>query len=231
VGEVEADDDQPDAEEPAKEKQEKEAPVSDQGKGPESDGADEAGAENAEDDVVVDDDDDDQKCCICNDGQSTDINPIVACDDCDLWVHQNCYFIRKIPRGSWRCDRCMQGEKDAKCVLCPNRDGAMKQCARDGGRYSAQWVHVACALWAPPVVQFDQSKAVIGVNKIERKLWNTKCAICRRGEGLCITCDGQGCKNHFHATCGLSSAAQHSGYSMLMQPNSSKALCPEHSAE
>ena len=52
-------------------------------------------------------DENDTICGICFDGESTEKNPIVFCESCDLPLHQSCYGIKNIPEGDYFCDRCL----------------------------------------------------------------------------------------------------------------------------
>lgn len=70
---------------------------------------------------------------------------MVFCDNCNICVHQACYGITTIPSGSWLCRTCTLRYRP-ECVLCPNKNGAMK-CTRSGHK----WAHVSCALWIPEV--------------------------------------------------------------------------------
>lgn len=70
---------------------------------------------------------------------------MVFCDNCNICVHQACYGITTIPSGSWLCRTCTLRFRP-ECVLCPNKNGAMK-CTRSGQK----WAHVSCALWIPEV--------------------------------------------------------------------------------
>ena len=86
-------------------------------------------------------------CCVCFDGESTDTNPIVFCDGCNIAIHKACYGIQAIPDGDFFCEKCKftRRHRDAKvsCVMCPFEDGAMKQTTNQG------WIHVVCAIWYP----------------------------------------------------------------------------------
>lgn len=55
-------------------------------------------------------------CCICGEHETSDDNPIVFCDDCNIAVHQYCYGINKAPNpeASWQCRKC---EKKAGNVV------------------------------------------------------------------------------------------------------------------
>lgn len=72
-------------------------------------------------------------------------NEMVFCDCCNICVHQACYGITSIPAGQWLCRTCASGERP-ECVLCPNKNGAMKST-----RSGQKWAHVSCALWIPEV--------------------------------------------------------------------------------
>lgn len=48
----------------------------------------------------------DDVCEICRDGEPSDDNPILYCDNCDVAVHQGCYSVHEIP-----------GENDPWCVF------------------------------------------------------------------------------------------------------------------
>ncbi|KAM7458604.1 hypothetical protein BLSTO_00632 [Blastocystis sp. subtype 1] len=48
-----------------------------------------------------------------------------------------------IPEGDWFCERCKEGQQNAKCILCGKTGGAMKHTT------DYQWAHINCALWIP----------------------------------------------------------------------------------
>jgi hypothetical protein len=126
--------------------------------------------------------DDEVVCDVCREPDSDETNEMVFCDGCNLCVHQACYGIDKIPKGSWLCAPCELNIK-AQCVLCPNNGGAMK-CSRN----LRNWCHVSCgtiffenslscssnsgiafvALWIPEVSFGDAEKMepIINLNKI-----------------------------------------------------------------
>jgi hypothetical protein len=86
-----------------------------------------------------------EDCTVCSNGTFTSDNQIVFCDGpgCDVVVHQHCYGITAVPRGSWLCARCSAGMQHVRCVLCPCSGGAMKQ------TLSGEWIHLVCALTSP----------------------------------------------------------------------------------
>ena len=49
---------------------------------------------------------DDVICQVCFDGKSTEMNPILMCDRCNMAIHQRCYGVVEIPEGSFFCSRC-----------------------------------------------------------------------------------------------------------------------------
>jgi hypothetical protein len=101
-------------------------------------------------------------CDVCRSPDSEDTNEMVFCDGCNLAVHQACYGIDKIPKGSWLCAPCQQSLKP-QCILCPNSGGAMKST-----RNLKNWCHVSCALWMPEVgfANPDKMEPVVNINKI-----------------------------------------------------------------
>ncbi|RHX97228.1 hypothetical protein DYB25_008090 [Aphanomyces astaci] len=81
-------------------------------------------------------------CQVCGDDESSETDPILFCDGCNVAVHQHCYGVRVIPPHDWFCDACQDNSKPTKCVLCPERKGALKKTK------CQQWVHVQCYLWS-----------------------------------------------------------------------------------
>jgi len=47
----------------------------------------------------------DAVCEVCKDGEALIDDMIVACDGCNVAVHQSCYGIPEIPEGDWFCAR------------------------------------------------------------------------------------------------------------------------------
>lgn len=90
-------------------------------------------------------------CDVCRSPYSEDGNEMIFCDTCNVCVHQACYDIDEIPSGEWYCQPCRElGRVDkASCVLCPNKNGAMKRTPDE------RWAHVSCSLWVVSQIDGD----------------------------------------------------------------------------
>lgn len=90
-------------------------------------------------------------CDVCRSPFSEDGNEMIFCDTCNVCVHQACYDIDEIPSGDWYCQPCRElGRVDkASCMLCPNKNGAMKRTSND------KWAHVSCSLWVVSQIDGD----------------------------------------------------------------------------
>jgi len=90
-------------------------------------------------------------CDVCRSPYSEDGNEMIFCDTCNVCVHQACYDINEIPAGEWYCQPCRElGRVDkASCILCPNKNGAMKRTPDD------KWAHVSCSLWVVSQIDGD----------------------------------------------------------------------------
>jgi hypothetical protein len=142
---------------------------------------------------------DESRCAVCNDNECENCNAIVFCDGCNLAVHQDCYGVPYIPEGQWLCRRCLLAlDKDLKCVLCPNRGGAMKQTTDN------RWAHVLCAYWIPEVGFANPvyMEPIDGIDNVPKARWKLQCYICRKKQGACIQCTHKNCFASFHVTCG-----------------------------
>lgn len=98
-------------------------------------------------------------CDVCRSPYSEDGNEMIFCDTCNVCVHQACYDIDEIPAGEWYCQPCRElGRVDkASCVLCPNKNGAMKRTPDDN------WAHVSCSLWVVSQIDGDHKDNPIDV--------------------------------------------------------------------
>lgn len=107
-------------------------------------------------------------CDVCRSPYSEDGNEMVFCDTCNVCVHQACYSINEIPAGEWYCQPCRElGRVDkASCILCPNKNGAMKRTPDD------KWAHVSCSLWVVSQIDGDH-KDHSGDAKSKRHLKQT----------------------------------------------------------
>ncbi|XP_061699422.1 protein Jade-1 isoform X2 [Syngnathoides biaculeatus] len=169
--------------------------------------------------------DEDVVCDVCQSPDGEDNNEMVFCDKCNICVHQACYGIQKVPKGSWLCRICALGIVP-KCQLCPKKGGAMKPT-----RSGTKWVHVSCALWIPEVSIGNPEKMepITNVSHIPSNRWALNCCLCKEKMGACIQCSAKNCRIAFHVTCGL-----HSGLEMttiLTQDDEVKfkSYCPKHS--
>lgn len=90
-------------------------------------------------------------CDVCRSPYSEDGNEMIFCDTCNVCVHQACYDIEEIPAGEWYCQPCRElGRVDkACCILCPNKNGAMKRTPDE------KWAHVSCSLWVVSQIDGD----------------------------------------------------------------------------
>lgn len=95
-------------------------------------------------------------CDVCRSPYSEDGNEMVFCDTCNVCVHQACYDIDAIPAGEWYCQPCRElGRVDkASCILCPNKNGAMKRTPDD------RWAHVSCSLWVVSQIDGDHKDSL-----------------------------------------------------------------------
>ncbi|XP_054913101.1 protein Jade-1 isoform X7 [Poeciliopsis prolifica] len=126
--------------------------------------------------------DEDVVCDVCQSPDGEDNNEMVFCDKCNICVHQACYGIQKVPKGSWLCRICALGIFP-KCQVCPKKGGAMKPT-----RSGTKWVHVSCALWIPEVSIGNPEKMepITNVSHIPSNRWALICCLCKEKTGACI---------------------------------------------
>lgn len=136
-------------------------------------------------------------CDVCRSPDSEEGNEMVFCDSCNICVHQACYGITRIPEGQWLCCTCNLGKRP-KCVLCPNKGGAMKST-----RSGQKWAHVSCALWIPEVSIgcVEKMEPITKISSIPQSRWALICVLCRERVGACIQCSVKTCKTAYHVTC------------------------------
>lgn len=162
---------------------------------------------------------DDTVCDVCRSPSWEDGNQIVFCDNCNVAVHQMCYGIKRIPKGSWFCRPCSFGVKP-KCLLCPNRGGALK-CNKS----CEKWVHLSCALWVPEIT-FDDKETMepaMNLNKIPSSRFSLRCSLCTNRGGVCIQCKFKACRVAYHVTC-----AQKHGLQLISIPDFEVTYCLKH---
>ncbi|VDD90471.1 unnamed protein product [Enterobius vermicularis] len=142
--------------------------------------------------------DQDAECCICNDGEVSNVNQIIFCDMCNIPVHQDCYGVPYIPEGIWLCRKCqLSPSSPVECVLCPSSHGAFKQTV-DG-----RWAHVVCATWLNEV-HFANNVFLEPIDGVEESLRirrRLRCIVCKQKRGACLQCSKKSCTRSFHVTC------------------------------
>ena len=156
------------------------------------------------------------------------IDCLLKCKNCNLTVHQNCYFgildESYIYGGggafanNWICDSCIWSKRNDPvnfvepiCCLCLLRGGALKQTDD-----KQKWAHITCALIINGITfASPETRSAIQVPsqlfKKEKKL-NQICVYCDSfsryqttiPNGLTVKCSFDECKNRFHVTCGFS---------------------------
>ncbi|XP_037551056.1 protein Jade-1 [Nematolebias whitei] len=169
--------------------------------------------------------DEDVVCDVCLSPDGEDNNEMVFCDKCNICVHQACYGIQKVPKGSWLCRICALGILP-KCQLCPKKGGAMKPT-----RSGTKWVHVSCALWIPEVSIGNPEKMepITNVSHIPSNRWALICCLCKEKTGACIQCSAKNCRTAFHVTCGLHASLEMSTVLTEDDEVKFKSFCPKHS--
>lgn len=136
-----------------------------------------------------------EKCSVCEDPAIKE-NPIVSCIKCDLKVHVYCYGIVG-QLENWICSPCRMGKlKFAKCQLCTQKCGALKQTTSD------KWVHVICALFTDGVTFMNHdTMEPVDISRVSETKKNKCCAFCYKSVGFCILCSKRKCPNRLHVTC------------------------------
>ncbi|XP_014850537.1 PREDICTED: protein Jade-1-like isoform X2 [Poecilia mexicana] len=169
--------------------------------------------------------DEDVVCDVCQSPDGEDNNEMVFCDKCNICVHQGCYGIQKVPKGSWLCRICALGILP-KCQVCPKKGGAMKPT-----RSGTKWVHVSCALWIPEVSIGNPEKMepITNVSHIPSNRWALICCLCKEKTGACIQCSAKNCRTAFHVTCGLHANLEMNTILTEDDEVKFKSYCPKHS--
>ncbi|XP_045561076.1 protein Jade-1 isoform X1 [Salmo salar] len=169
--------------------------------------------------------DEDVVCDVCRSPDSEDNNEMVFCDKCNICVHQACYGILKVPKGSWLCRTCDLGILP-KCQLCPKKGGAMKPT-----RSGTKWVHVSCALWIPEVSIRNPEKMepITNMSHIPSNRWALTCCLCKDQTGACIQCSAKSCRTAFHVSCALQSSLEMNTILTEQDEVKFKSFCPKHS--
>ncbi|KAK6304934.1 hypothetical protein J4Q44_G00255200 [Coregonus suidteri] len=168
-------------------------------------------------------DDEDVVCDVCRSPDSEDNSEMVFCDKCNVCVHQVCYGILKVPKGSWLCQTCALCISP-KCQVCPKKGGAMKPT-----RSGTKWVHVSCALWIPEVSIGNPEKMepITNMSHIPSNRWALTCCLCKDPTGACIQCSIKSCRTAFHVSCALQSRLERN--TTIKEQVKFKSFCPKHS--
>ncbi|KAK2826741.1 hypothetical protein Q5P01_020955 [Channa striata] len=145
--------------------------------------------------------DEDVVCDVCQSPDGEDNNEMVFCDKCNICVHQACYGIQKVPKGSWLCRICALG-------ILPN-----------------------CALWIPEVSIGNPEKMepITNVSHIPSNRWALICCLCKEKTGACIQCSAKNCRTAFHVTCGLTASLEMNTILTEDDEVKFKSYCPKHS--
>lgn len=125
-------------------------------------------------------------CEVCDSGDSTDADPLVLCDACNLGFHKDCYPINVDIESEepWYCDSCVHHTRKCQtmtasaviaCTYCCQREGAL----RNDGKV---WYHPLCAAFAS-------------------KITATSCGACSLVGA--VQCNHNGCSSAIHPNCAL----------------------------
>ncbi|XP_064809173.1 protein Jade-1-like isoform X1 [Oncorhynchus masou masou] len=169
--------------------------------------------------------DEDVVCDVCRSPDGEDNNEMVFCDKCNICVHQVCYGILKVPKGSWLCQTCALGISP-KCQVCPKKGGAMKPT-----RSGTKWVHISCALWISEVSIGNPEKMepITNMSHIPSNRWALTCCLCKDQTGSCIQCSAESCRTAFHVSCALDSSLEMNTIIKEQDEVKFKSFCPKHS--
>jgi hypothetical protein len=150
---------------------------------------------------------DDSVCCICFGAESTEVNPIVFCEGCNIAVHKYCYGVLYLSEEDWYCRKCESPMRNSAvtCQFCPIKDGAMKRTS-DGA-----WAHSFCALWHPkialrdasttPIIKVPARSRVKAASSIGNAGPSISCSVCHETQTPLKKCQHPGCMRHYHPMC------------------------------
>lgn len=190
---------------------------------------------------------DDTPCNICRMRESDDLNQILICDGCEVAVHQQCYGVRSIPEGAWRCEACAQklNPSGLICELCmsvgggvfkpitnfhpifsdadlPEQESWRIKKLRKQSTYS--WGHVQCAMWlAMAGIEKEDGEGAIVQRPAKRIDLDSRCNLCSREKGATTKCSEFGCNARFHILC-----AQKKAFALFTSRSRYVAYCDAH---
>ena len=106
------------------------------------------------------------------DFQRDKIDCLLQCKNCNLTVHQSCYFgfidESLINKSAWLCNVCLSKAFDeAYCCLCLLRGGALKRTTD-----KKKWVHLTCTVCISEITIKEPSSRLLV--QIPKKLFNDK---------------------------------------------------------
>lgn len=165
------------------------------------------------------------RCDVCKLIDATDDNPVVICERCEVPVHAQCYgspLSINIPDDDWICDRCLDGESDQQCALCPLTTGAMKRTS------DYKWAHILCSYYIPECFyRLPDALDCVDYLQVPKVRFERKCAMCTAQGGAVFTCSQPGCKTSFHITCGMK-AGIYLNYVQSKKGDVVHGLCVDH---
>ena len=146
---------------------------------------------------------DDVFCQICTSLDSTDADPIVLCDGCNLGFHKQCYQIKSdisSDSGPWFCDLCNNCTSttvvDITCTYCNQKSGTLR-------KQGNAWNHPMCSVFSSNIT-------------------DSACSACSLYGA--VKCDK--CQKCIHPYC-----AVEAGWTIVCAHHdnkSSQLLCPDH---
>ena len=192
-----------------------------------------------------------EACHVCGQEYSSEDNPVVLCDGCDVPVHVNCYGIVELPPGDepWYCDACALPEvlrpnpKYPPCALCPSPGGALRLLTAKSLDYlprkgllhrgyrdsTPRFAHSTCVLAIPeafcqPAAR-DPDLWLAETSLVSHDRFGLRCGLCKVPHGAPAQCSAKGCFNEMHALC-----ARNAGYVCEFDPHGSLHIfCETHS--
>lgn len=136
----------------------------------------------------------------CSQDSTLKTNKLLSCYSCKAGVHQKCYGVHEVPKGSWSCSYCKHLEKDGDdrssrpCVLCPKEGGALKPVESHSGRggdgSTTKFAHLFCSLWIPEVYVEDikAMEPVMNIRGVQETRKKLVCNVCKVKHGACVRC-------------------------------------------
>ncbi|XP_020089740.1 uncharacterized protein LOC109711216 isoform X3 [Ananas comosus] len=179
----------------------------------------------------------------CSQDSTFKTNKLLSCYSCKAAVHQKCYGVREVPKGSWSCSYCKHLEKDGgdrssrPCVLCPKEGGALKPVESHSGRggdgSTTKFAHLFCSLWIPEVYVEDikAMEPVMNIRGVQETRKKLVCNVCKVKHGACVRCSHGTCRTSFHPMCARESKHQMEIWGKFGNENvEMRAYCSKHSS-